>query len=63
MNFLVNLFSSSYQELWKAIIRPFRDEYINKVLGPEKFRINQRYYKRSDFSLINNRNIKLMCSY
>ena len=63
MNFLVNLFSSSYQELWKSIIRPYRDNYTNKDLGPEKFRINQRYYKRSDFYLINNRNIKLMCSF
>ena len=63
MNFLVNLFSSSYQEIWKSIIRPYRDNYTNKDLGPEKFRINQRYYKRSDFYLINDRNIKLMCSY
>ena len=63
MNFLVSLFSSSYEELWKAIIRPFRDEYTDKDLGPEKFKLNQKYYKRSDFSIYNNRNIKLMCSY
>ena len=63
MNFLVNLFSSSYEELWKAIIRPFRDQYTEKDLGPKRFRINQKYYKRSDFSIINNRNIKLMCSF
>ena len=63
MNFLVNLFSSGYQELWKAIIRPMKDEYTDKDLGPERFRINSRYYKRTDFSLVNNRNIKLECSY
>ena len=63
MNFLANLFSSSYRELWKAIIRPYRDEYTDKDLGPEKFRLNRKFYKRTDFSLINNRNIKLMCSY
>ena len=62
MNFLVNLFSSGYQELWKAIIRPIKDVYTDKDLGPERFRINSRYYKRTDFSLPNNRNIKLECS-
>ena len=63
MNFLLNLFSSSFQELWKAIIRPYRDDYSENDLGPQKFRLNQKYYKRSDFSLINKRNLKLMCSY
>ena len=63
MYFLVSLFSSSYEELWKAIIRPFRDEYTDKDLGPEKFKLNQKYYKRSDFSIYDNRNIKLMCSF
>ena len=63
MNFLANLFSGSYQELWKAIIRPYRDEYTDTDLGPQRFRLNQKFYKRSDFSLINKRNLKLMCSY
>lgn len=63
MNILANLFSSSYQELWKAIIRPYRDDYSDKDLGPQKFRLNNKYYKRSDFTLINDRNIKLMCSF
>jgi len=35
MNILANLFSSSYQELWKAIIRPYRDDYSDKDLGPK----------------------------
>ena len=63
MNFLLNLFSGSYEELWKAIIRPFRDEYSDKDLGPEKFRLNSKYYKRTDFSLRNPRKQLLMCSY
>ena len=63
MNYLANLFSSSYRELWKAIIRPYRDVYTEKDLGPEKFTINKKLYKRSDFSILNNRNIKLICSY
>ena len=63
MNLLVSLFSSTYEELWKAIIRPYRDEYTIKDLGPTKFRLNQKYYKRTDFSLMNNRNIRLKCSF
>ena len=63
MNILANLFSSSYQELWKAIIRPYRDDYSDKDLGPKKFRLNKKFYKRSDFSLVNSRNIKIMCSF
>ena len=63
MNILANLFSSSYQELWKAIIRPYRDDYSDKDLGPKKFRLNKKFYKRSDFSLVNSRNIRIMCSF
>ena len=63
MNILANLFSSSYQELWKAIIRPYRDDYSDKDLGPKKFRLNKKFYRRTDFSLVNSRNIKIMCSF
>ena len=63
MNFLLNIFSGSYEELWKAIIRPYKDEYTNKDLGPEKFRLNSKYYKRTDFSLKNSRKQLLMCSF
>ena len=63
MNILANLFSSSYQELWKAIIRPYRDDYSDKDLGPKKFRLNKKFYRRTDFSLVNSRNIRIMCSF
>jgi hypothetical protein len=63
MNFLLNIFSGSYEELWKAIIRPIKDNYTIKDLGPEKFRINNKYYKRTDLTLRNSRNQILMCSY
>ena len=63
MNLLIKLFSSSYEELWKAIIRPYRDEYTKKDLGPERFILKQKYYKRTDFTLNNKRNIKLKCSF
>ena len=63
MNILVKLFKGSYEELWKAVIRPYRDDYSPKDLGPRKFSLNNNYYKRTDFGLINNRNIKLKCSH
>ena len=60
---LKNLFGGSYEDLWKAVIRPNRDEYTEKDLGPEKFKINNKYYKRTDFSITNKRSLKLQCSY
>lgn len=63
MDFLLNIFRGSYEELWKAIIRPYRDEYNDKDLGPEKFRLNSKYYKRTDLSIRNNRKQLLKCSY
>ena len=45
------------------IIRPNRDEYKEEDLGPEKFKINHKYYKRTDFSITNKRGLKLVCSF
>ena len=63
MNFLLNLFSGSYEELWKAIILPNRYVYSEKDIGPEKFSLNSKYYKLIDFSLRNHRKQLLMCSF
>ena len=63
MSLLKNLFGGSYEDLWKAVIRPNRDEYKEEDLGPEKFKINHKYYKRTDFSITNKRGLKLMCSF
>ena len=63
MSLLTNLFGGSYEDLWKAVIRPNRDEYKEEDLGPDKFQINHKYYKRTDFSITNKRNLKLMCSF
>ena len=63
MSLLTNLFGGSYDDLWKAVIRPNRDEYKEEDLGPDKFQINHKYYKRTDFSITNKRNLKLMCSF
>ena len=63
MNFLCKIFGGSYDDLWKAIIRPGRDIYEQSELGPFKFEISNKCYKRTDFELINNRGLKIMCSF
>ena len=63
MSLLKKIFGGSYEDLWKAIIRPNRDEYKEEDLGPEKFKINHKYYKRTDFSITNKRGLKLACSF
>ena len=63
MSFLKKIFQSAYDELWKAVIRPNRDRYSDIELGPEKFEIKQKCFKRTDFTLRNKKNYKLVCSY
>ena len=63
MNLLCKIFGRSYDDLWKALIRPKRDIYEQEELGPFKFEINGKCYKRTDFELINNRGFKIMCSF
>ena len=63
MNFIKNIFSSAYEELWKAIIRPNRDNYSDMDLGQEKFELRNKWYKRTDLTIINKRNHKLACSF
>ncbi|MCQ2820946.1 MAG: alpha/beta fold hydrolase [archaeon] len=63
MSLLKKLFGGSYEDLWKAVIRPNRDEYSEEELGPEKFEIKGKLFKRTDFSITNKRNLKLQCSF
>jgi hypothetical protein len=63
MNFIAKMFGGSYDDLWKAVIRPPRDAYTDNELGPEKFNIKGKNYKRTDITIINKRNLKLQCSY
>ena len=63
MNLLCKLFAGSYENLWKAIIRPNRDQYTTKDLGPFKFELNSKNYKRTDIIIHNKRNMKLKCSF
>lgn len=55
--------NEQYAELWKAIIRPPRDTYEIKDLGPTVFSIENRTYQRTDLSLKNSRGHSLVCSH
>jgi hypothetical protein len=63
MDLLCKLFAGSYENLWKAIIRPTRDNYSSKDLGPYKFELKSKNYKRTDIIIHNKRNLKLKCSF
>ena len=63
MNILCGFFGGTYDDLWQAIIRPGRDDYKISELGPFRFEIMGKCYKRTDFELLNKRGYKLMCSF
>ena len=63
MNLLFKIFGGSYDDLWKALIRPNKDSYTREDLGPIKFEIGDKCYKRTDIELINKRSQKIMCSF
>ena len=52
-----------YQAIWKAIIRPPRDQYNDRDLGPDEFIIGKRKIVRTDLELLNHRNQRLKCSH
>mmetsp|Transcript_59677 Transcript_59677/g.129244 ORF Transcript_59677/g.129244 Transcript_59677/m.129244 type:complete len:385 (-) Transcript_59677:90-1244(-) len=62
MAFLSKL-NEQYSELWKAVIRPPRDTYETKDLGPTVFSIESRTYHRTDLSLKNPRGLTIVCSH
>lgn len=62
LGFLSKL-NEQYSELWKAVIRPPRDTYEIKDLGPTVFSIENRTYQRTDLSLKNPRGLNIVCSH
>ena len=59
MQYIKKLFTGGYDEIWKAIIRPPRDEYVERELGPEKFIIKDRSFRRNDYFIYNKNGEKL----
>ncbi|CAD8073106.1 unnamed protein product [Paramecium sonneborni] len=56
--------STSYDDLWKAIIRPPRDnEYTEQDLDLSQSKIQGVQIKRKDFQIKNKRGLKLECSF
>lgn len=49
--------------LWRKVIRPKRDIYSLNDLGPRKFRLKGKTYRRRDYHLVNSRGHRLECSY
>lgn len=51
-----------YQELVHAIIRPPRSHYPLESLGPDSFSFCNVQFKRRDFSVMNERGMRIVCS-
>ena len=52
MNILFKIFGGNYDSLWQALIRPNKDEYTLQDLGPIKFEIEDKCYKRTDIEIM-----------
>ena len=55
--------SYSYETLWKAIIRPPRDDYTEELLGDPIFTFNKKTYIRKDYTLLSSEGYRLYCSF
>ena len=55
--------SFSYENLWKFIIRPPRDEYNENMLGTKFFKYNGKKYHRKDYEVKSSEGYKLKCSF
>ena len=55
--------SFSYETLWKSIIRPPRDKYSPKDLGPSSFICKKKNYSRKDFNILGCNGNILQCTF
>lgn len=55
--------SELYNDMWRAIIRPPRDQYTIEQLGPSEFLFKTQRYRRRDFDLLNDRGLRIECSH
>ena len=60
---LPSALSQGYDDLVQAVIRPPRAQYDNRALGKTAFRIGVQAFERFDFELVNERGLKLVCSW
>ncbi|MCQ2821232.1 MAG: alpha/beta fold hydrolase [archaeon] len=52
----------SYEALWKAIIRPPRDEYSEIELGEPEFTFKNKVYVRKDYKVLSSQGYLMKCS-
>jgi pimeloyl-ACP methyl ester carboxylesterase len=56
--------SINYEKLWKLLIRPNRDIYSENDLGSKRYkRNNNKYYTRTDYSIMSTRGFLIKCSF
>ena len=53
----------SYESLWKSIIRPPRENYASKDLGPSSFICRKKNYSRRDFNILGSNGNILKCTF
>ena len=53
----------SYETLWKAIIRPPKNEYNEMHLGEKEFSYHSKNYVRNDYNLLSKRGFIMKCSF
>ena len=64
MNFIISkVLGDKYDDMWKLVIRPERDEYTMDDLGQKRFTHQGKHYQRTDLTLKNKRNLNLCCSF
>ena len=56
-------YKKQYEQLWKMFIRPYRQTYFLYDLGPKSQLVHNKFVKRHDIELKNERNLTLQCSY
>jgi dipeptidyl aminopeptidase/acylaminoacyl peptidase len=56
-------FSLSYEDLWKSVIRPPRDNYSSKDLGVYSFICRSKNYTRKDFDILGSNGNILKCTF
>ena len=50
---LNKMFGIKYDDIWKAMIRPPRDDYNMSQLGKDHFTVEGKHFQRTDLSLNN----------
>ena len=55
--------SFSYENLWKSVIRPNRDEYSEEDLGLASFTVKKKHFSRKDYNILGTNGNILKCTY